>query len=262
MAKTILKKPKIKALLLRGLVREQKHWGDFVKYWREVLPEHEVHLLDLPGIGTERRRASPFTIEAITDDIRNRWLKLKKDDDDCWILFTLSLGSMVALDWASRYPEDFKQITIMNTSAANTSPVWKRLKLRNLPNIIKVALEKNAFKKEMQILKLTTNLLENPEALAQTWSKHVLPKNRMRALALAQLLAALRFRAPRFLVPKLTVFVGLKDRFVDPSCTEVLAQRYGVIAHRHPDAGHDMCLDTPLWVLKVLQEELDQISLA
>ena len=111
----------------------------------------------------------------------------------------------------------------------------------------------------MQILKLTTNLLDNPESLAQTWSKTVFPNNRIGACALAHLLAALRFRAPRFLLPKLTAFVGLKDRFVDSSCTEVLALRYGVIAHRHPDAGHDMCLDTPLWVLKVLQEELDQI---
>ena len=57
-------------LLLRGLAREQRHWGRFPALLSAKLPGDRVFCLDLPGTGTEHRRKSPASIAAIPVGLR------------------------------------------------------------------------------------------------------------------------------------------------------------------------------------------------
>lgn len=59
-------------LLLRGFTRDQRHWGEFPEQLADALTT-TVAVIDAPGFGTERRRRSPRSIDAITDDIRARF---------------------------------------------------------------------------------------------------------------------------------------------------------------------------------------------
>jgi pimeloyl-ACP methyl ester carboxylesterase len=251
----------LNVLLLRGLVREQRHWGRFPAVLSEKLPEAQLHFLDLPGIGTERRRPSPFTVSEITEDLRRRWLLLKEQNDKPWLLFSLSLGSMVALDWTARYPEDFRHSLLMNTSAGGLSPLWQRLRFSVIQKLLKIGLEKDGTLKEALVLSLTTSLLDDSQALAAEWSQHMLPPHRMRLLALAQLCAAIRFRAPKNLLIPAQFLAGARDKLVNPRCTEVLAKFYKREIAVHPDAGHDICLDDPEWVAKQYRQSLESFKI-
>ena len=66
-------------LLLRGLARDKRHWGDFGSLFERRVQDSNVFMLDLPGMGTERHRDSPLSISGITDDLRHRWLQLTYD---------------------------------------------------------------------------------------------------------------------------------------------------------------------------------------
>ena len=116
-------------LLLRGLAREQRHWGAF----RAALASQgaEVQCLDLPGAGTENDRKSPASIRGITEDLRERWRRTPREG--AWGLCAVSLGGMVAMDWCGRHPDDFDALVLVNTSAANLSVPWRRMNLRVLP---------------------------------------------------------------------------------------------------------------------------------
>jgi pimeloyl-ACP methyl ester carboxylesterase len=50
-----------------------------------------------------------------------------------------------------------------------------------------------------------------------------------------------------------TVLVGARDTFVDPRCSAALAGWLGVTPSIHPDAGHDLTLDAPAWVVDQIE---------
>ena len=56
-------------LFLRGLSREQAHWGEFIKRCERELGWY-CHAVDLPGFGSEHLRKSPLTMSEIRRDIR------------------------------------------------------------------------------------------------------------------------------------------------------------------------------------------------
>ena len=53
-------------VLLRGLMREQRHWGAFVELLAKAFPQHQVVTLDLPGNGLLHQRASPWRVSALS----------------------------------------------------------------------------------------------------------------------------------------------------------------------------------------------------
>src|SRR4051794_33139272 len=64
-------------LFIRGLGREQGHWGSyFPRVFAELNPGARVHCVDLPGTGTEFARSTPLSIAEIVEDTRRRWLEV------------------------------------------------------------------------------------------------------------------------------------------------------------------------------------------
>jgi pimeloyl-ACP methyl ester carboxylesterase len=71
-----------------------------------------------------------------------------------------------------------------------------------------------------------------------------------RANALRQLLAAMRYRAPRRVPPvPLLLLSGAADGLVHPACSAAVARAWRLPMAVHPDAGHDLPLDAPDWVV-------------
>lgn len=227
-------------VLLRGLTREQRHWSPA---FLEALGRHgRLHLLDLPGVGTEAHRPSPTVLRGITDDLRAR----RPLGPGPWGLLTISLGGMVGMDWVARYPSDFTRVVLINTSASDLAPPWRRMQLQVVPTLARGLLG-DRLARERAILIATTTTRGADRALAETWAAYATERPLHRGAAAAQLLAALRFRSPaRLPVPSL-VLVGQGDRLCAPSCGEGIAARYGSAIARHPTAGHDLPLDEPEW---------------
>ena len=243
-------------LFLRGLVRESRHWHTFPEHFQKKFPSSQIHFLDLPGIGQESHRSSPTSIADIAEDLKERWNNLRQANSGRWGLFSISLGSMVALEWTSRYPENFAAQVIINTSASNLSPPWKRLKPGVMPLLLKAAAQKSPAIKENIILEATTRLVKDKEAVAQIWGEFSLPPAKMRVLVRQQLQAALRFKCPAHMSVPTLALISKSDALTDYRCSLEIAKRIMCNVDLNPESGHDLPLDVPDWTCEKVAEWL------
>ena len=131
-------------ILLRGLARESAHWGAFVPLLQSTFPDAQVTLLDLPGTGCFYQETSQGTIKAITDRLRHYALENGFIQQPATIL-ALSLGAMVAWEWMRSYPEDICGATLMNTSFADLSPFYQRLRWQSYKNFVALTMTRNVY---------------------------------------------------------------------------------------------------------------------
>jgi alpha-beta hydrolase superfamily lysophospholipase len=248
----------MKWLILRGLVREKRHWGDFPVLFESRLKTidaaAEVHCIDLPGFGSEYHRPSPFSISEIVDDLRSRWLVIKKPGDS-WSILAISLGGMVTMNWASRYPQDFEKVVLINSSMAGLSPLFHRMLPRNYPTVISLLLKSDLEEREKSTLGMTT-LLKGGELEARA-KKHISFAQKVRKRdAIAQITAAIRFKAPREMKAPLLVLTSKGDTLVSYSCSLAIAKHYQGDLKVHETANHDMSVDAPDWICSSVIEWL------
>ncbi len=241
-------------LLLRGLTREQRHWDPFPAVLERRLGVPTLRL-DMPGFGTESARPAPASIRAITEDLRARWEPLRPKGQVG--LLAISMGGMVASDWVARYPEAFSQVVLINSSAGNVSPFWRRMRPSLLPLILASVRAKTSQAREQMILRITTRTYGEDPNLAAVWARYRDEYPLKPRAALAQLWAAATFRAPKRLPIPSLVLTSHGDRLTDWRCSQSLARRYGSAFFVHPDGGHDLPLDAPDWVSDQIKAWLD-----
>lgn len=244
-------------IFLRGLVRESRHWAGFPERFEREVPGAKAHMIDLPGIGTEAHRLSPATMDGIVADLRSRWLTVAEKNPGDWSIFSISLGSMAAIRWSQLFPADFRRVVLINTSAADLSPPWKRLSAGRWPDIFGLARLKEKAEKERRVLDMTLNMRADKDELALAWAKFSLPDPRRAQLAARQLAAALTFLCPRRLYVPALVLRSLGDRLVDPDCSERVARRLDARLVTHGLAGHDLPLDDAEWTIEKVREWLE-----
>ncbi len=231
-------------LLLRGLVRERRHWLD-VPDRLAARTRASVLTLDLPGVGTEHRRPSPTTIDGIVADLRERFLATRSQGP--WSLFAVSLGGMVALRWGELHPEDFGEIVVCNTSASNLAGPFQRFRPAALMVLLR-ALPAGPVARQRLILGLVANTPEG-QSHAETFAAFAADAPVAVSVLFRQLLAGARAQAPAALRVPLRVLASDGDRLCDPVASRTLATRLGAPLLVHPTAGHDLALDAPEWVL-------------
>ncbi|KAI1691128.1 zinc carboxypeptidase domain-containing protein [Ditylenchus destructor] len=120
-------------VLLRGLTRESAHWGDFparlLRALRIQQPRARLELLDLPGNGDKHRQSSPTHVEDMMEDCRAELRR--RGVPPPYQLLAMSLGAMVASEWAARYPGELSAIVLINTSLRPFSAFFRRLRPSN-----------------------------------------------------------------------------------------------------------------------------------
>lgn len=230
-------------VLLRGWVREKKHWSGFDRLFEEKIAGTKCICLDLPGIGDNEGLKSPFDVAAITDILRGQLAS--KSQQKPRGLLGISLGGMIAIDWATRFPEDFEQLVIINSSASNLSSMPERINFSIFLQALKIIFGHSAEQRERAILKLSSNKFEKPPYKAGS-----LPLG----TAFRQLIAATRFKVTEKLSLPSLFLVSEKDRLVNSSCGVELARVIGAQVVTHPSAGHDLPLDDPEWVIEQIQK--------
>jgi pimeloyl-ACP methyl ester carboxylesterase len=234
-------------LLLRGLSREQRHFGAFPSTFAARVPGAEPLCMDLAGFGTESARSSPLHMDHIVADLRVRFFK-ERPRGGPWSIFGLSLGGMVALRWASLHPEDFEGVVVANASTRDVAWPWERFSpqaWRKLPGL----LFGDAVQSERGILELTANGQHvDRDALARAWAVYDDERRPTRMATLRQLIAAGRARLPLGLDMPVLVLASRGDRLVSWHCSRRIAERLRAPLRVHDDAGHDLTLDAPDWV--------------
>jgi pimeloyl-ACP methyl ester carboxylesterase len=235
-------------VLLRGLTREAGHWGGFVAELEAQLPGANVVCVDLPGSGAHHRQTSPRRIAPMVEAVRGELAA--RGLPPPYHLLALSLGGMLALDWAARRPGELGGAVLVNTSLARLSPLHHRLKPAAWPSLAKLSVGAGAaLQREATILRLTSARPGEHADVPPAWAAIRAARPVSAGNAGRQLLAAALYRAPRDkpLVP-LLLLAGAGDRFVDPRCSQALARRWGVPLAMHPSAGHDLPLDDGPWL--------------
>lgn len=235
-------------ILLRGLARESRHWGAFPEILRSAMGDAEVVCLDLPGNGRLHRLKSPLRVEEMAEycrtELRSRGIAPPYN------VLALSLGAMVAVAWAAAHPAQIECCVLINTSLRRFSPFHHRLRPGNYPALLKLAfLGDTPGRWEKLIMRLTSNRLEQHEAVLDAWLAYRREDPVSRGNAIRQMFAASRYRAPerKPAVPVL-VLASANDALVDPRCSKQLALRWGTEIACHPTAGHDIPLDDGPWV--------------
>jgi pimeloyl-ACP methyl ester carboxylesterase len=244
----------VDVLLIRGMGREARHWGDFPERLRARMPQTRPVALDPPGVGTEHHRRAPLRMSQVVDDMRSRWHPTRTDQPR--VVFGISFGGMVALKWAERHPSDFDFVVVANTSAANVGRPFQRITPIALRGVARGMRERDPLTREENILEIICNAPDRRAAIAPKWAALAQDAKVGRSTVVRQILAGAPFRAPKQLRQPVLVLSSPNDRFVDPRCSVRLAHRLGATLREHPTAGHAISVDAPSWTVERIVEWL------
>ena len=251
-------------VLLRGLMREARHWGEFPTIFQNALDAQNVVVLDLPGNGSLHAQTSATSVTEMANHCHTQLKKLGYTPPYC--VLAISLGAMVAVAWHDLFPADLEKMVLVNTSLAPYCPFYRRLRPANYPALVRHILFGSNARREELILRLTSSLnnhSKHKRAILDQWIGYAREYPVTRANILRQLRAAGRYRAPSSepSVPVL-LLAGHQDRLVNAKCSITLAQRWHCAIRLHPTAGHDLPLDDGIWVSQRIKEWLDSLNTA
>jgi pimeloyl-ACP methyl ester carboxylesterase len=219
-----------------------------------------VLTFDLPGNGALNGLSSPTRIAGVVDFLRT---ELRRPGwAPPFYLLALSLGGMVAIDWASRHPQEVAGCVLISTSLRGVDPFQRRLRPASYLTLLRLILgPRDPDREERAILDLTSMRGAAQPDVLKAWVAHARERPVSRRNALRQLLAAARYHAPalRPAVP-LLLLAGAADRLVDPRCSEHIARRWDAEYALHPTAGHDLPLDDGPWVAQQVRAWLARIQ--
>jgi pimeloyl-ACP methyl ester carboxylesterase len=243
-------------VLLRGLMRESRHWGEFPLVFQSGTGAPNVVTLDFPGNGSLHAQASPDNVTEMAEHCRAQLKKLGYAPP--YRVLALSLGAMVAVEWSARHPVEIEKLVLINTSLAPYNPFYHRLRPANYPALIGFQLNSSAARHERLILRLTSRLSRTPQeesALLQQWISFADECPVSRTNILHQLRAAMTYRAAPTAPPvPVLLLAAPQDQLVNVKCSLKLAQRWDCAIRLHPTAGHDIPLDDGLWVTKQVKD--------
>lgn len=265
-------------ILLRGLTRETRHWGRLPGLLRDALGgaldeslgeslnvtrpdavhDNRLLLLDLPGNGEFAHLRAPATVADMVGFVRHAAFQSNLPGPYC--VLAMSLGGMVATDWAQRHPHEIERLVLINTSMRPFSHMQERLRPSAWSGLAGVAAHwSDAGRAERGIHRLTCNNVETLDDDLRAWSEIRRSAPVSRGNALRQLWAAARFtaRAAKPACP-LLILSSQADRLVDPVCSAKLAAAWGALHCVHPWAGHDLPHDDPAWTAGQVREWLAQ----
>lgn len=238
-------------LLLRGLTREARHWGAFPARLADTLqlPAHAVHTPDLPGNGALHRQTSPAHVGAMVDALRQQLAAQGLAPP--FAVAALSLGGMVAIDWARRFPHEVDRLVLINTSLRPHSGPTQRLRPAQWPTLAALAWRwrgGDAAAIEQTLHRLTCRDTTGQSADIAAWV-HIRQDAPVSARnAGRQLVAAARFRCDARPASPTLVLSSAGDALVNPACSVRLACAWQAPHRIHPWAGHDLPHDDPAWV--------------
>jgi len=243
-------------ILLRGLSREQRHWGSFTGLLHKHFTDKQLICFDLPGNGQRNHLQSPATIAGIVEFIRDELSAVLSQGPVH--LVALSLGGMVAMEWMDKHPQEIASAALLSCSFKGVSPFYQRLRPANYLNLLNVIFSSNDYASEKTILKMTSQGHQQNKALLEQWVSYARQNPVSRQNVLRQLLAATRYQLPR-VKPDVPVYLlnGLQDKLVSPQCSVDLAERWHLPLDSCQLCGHDLSLDNEQWVFKRLCKWFD-----
>ena len=231
-------------LLIRGLSRQQLHWGVFPQYLKEM-SDCRILFEDLPGFGERRDILSPKTIEEISTSLDESVIQQTSKVN----LIGISLGGMVALELARKHPQKVNSLVLINSSFKPYAKFYQRLKPSAYSTVMQAWLNPMVKESERKILTLSTNIREYDSDLLDKWVNIRIQNPPDRRSTVHQIMAARSycFNGPKP-IENILMLASKKDKIVNPVCTKNAAKAWNITPLIHDTAGHDLALDAPEWL--------------
>lgn len=238
-------------VLLRGLMREARHWGEFPGYFQKCMGAQHLVTLDFPGNGSLFDLRSATSVADMANYCHTQLRHLGYAPP--YRVLALSLGAMVAVEWSERYPAEIERMVLINTSLAPHNPFYHRLRPANYFALLRSMFYGSLAQREELVLRLTSNHVRTQlqqASLLQQWTIYARHYPVSRSNILRQLVAALTYRAVSS-TPSVPVLLlaGEQDQLVDVKCSLALGKLWGCDIRLHPTAGHDLPLDDCDWIV-------------
>ena len=239
-------------VLLRGLTREARHWGELPQQLARLTDMDQALALDLPGNGEFCAQTSPRSVRAMVGFARGQ-LRAKGFKPP-YSLLAMSLGGMVATAWAQHYPHEVARLVLINSSMRPYSGISARLRPGNWLQLMLLAARwHDTDYAERVIHQLTCQHQTLRDQDLAAWARIRSSAPVSAANAWRQLWAAARFCSAAAPPPCPTlVLSSARDQLVHPLCSARLAQAWQAEHHQHPWAGHDLPHDDADWVCQRL----------
>jgi pimeloyl-ACP methyl ester carboxylesterase len=238
-------------VLLRGLTRDSRHWHDVPQRLAERFRGSRVTCVDLPGNGQRAGETSPASIGGFVAACRETLAS--QDSKPPYRVLALSLGAMVAIEWARQSPTDIDAIVLINTSLRPWAPPHWRLRPAGVLRLLRTLASNDALVREQAVLALTSSrCAEGTPAsniLVAQWAELYRSAPVSRGNVVRQLLAAVRYRCDERPAVRMLLLASTRDALVDVRCSRALARAWRCPLHEHATAGHDLPLDDVTWVL-------------
>lgn len=241
-----------KIILLRGLVRESRHWGNFPKQLESAIADSTILTPEIQGVGRYINTSSPDNLIDMIEFMREQIKEhLGKDS----IIMAMSLGGMIAKQWTEKYPDDFSKMILINTSYKGINPLLHRLKPSAIFQFLNIFITPHMGMREKKILDLVSNVPKKRDSILPEWIEIQKDAPVARESFINQIKAALKFQ-PSSQKPSLETLLiaSKKDRLCDYNCTVKLSQLWNVPLKLHQSAGHDIPLDAPEWLIEKTKE--------
>ena len=235
-------------VFLRGLIRSRFHWGNFPRRFDK---DFQVIEPELPGNGFLSEQNTPTSIAAMMEAMRAQVITHTQRPV---VIIAVSMGAMIATEWARRYPQEVRQLHLINTSLANLSLPWQRMKASSFLKLISTTGSRQRL--EETILRLTMNQpmgMADHEAWMTFAERHPLKWRNI----FVQLIGSSGYQGPlEAPVENIVLYNALGDQLVKPGCTKAIARQWKKPLLSHPDAGHDLPMDDPEWLEEKIRENL------
>lgn len=227
-------------VFMRGLIRSRYHWAGFPDRFKK---DYKVIEVELPGNGYRYNEQTPSDIPSMMHSIREQ---VRAEHTGPITVIAISMGGMIATEWAKQFPDEISEMHLINTSLANMSLPWERMSVAGFLKLIGCA--GSRLRLERTIFSMTMNRQYSAEEQA-TWLDFAASHPLRWRNVYTQLLAASRYKGPTSApIERVFFYNATKDRLVNSGCTRRIAKRWSKPLVTHPTAGHDLPVDDPEWL--------------
>lgn len=247
--------------LMRGLSRDQRHWGRFALDVKSELADFEIVHLDLPGFGEKNNISSPANIKSIAQGVFTKELLDKYKDYDLKAIMAMSLGGMVTLQGVCDHPSFFDKICLLNSSQSYKTKRFERIAFGAGVTLAFSFLFSSLKSRERLIFKKTINSKMDDTTVAD-WVRFFNERPFKLVSVFKQVWAASRFSIKNK-ISVLKKFDGLiltskSDRLVSVRASYVLSKCLDWPCETHESGGHDLTFDDSAWVCNKLRAFLNK----
>ena len=243
-------------VLLRGLAREAAHWLDFPARLQQHLgADCHIHLVDFPGCGRYFTQPALASVSAMTEHARREIDALNIDAQSTPLfVMGISMGGMIALDWAQRFPQEVRGLVLINSSTG-AQPFWWRLRPGAWLSTV-CALFASTRAREAGVLALVSNKDDAHALHLRQWLAIQQQRPVSRATIVTMLRAAARFQPQPECSAAGLILASKRDRMVSVRASEAIAKAFGWPIFTHETAGHDLPIDDSEWVIRQIDNWL------